>query len=86
MNTDDKAIMAAIARCNQAQENQINNLSRTCKMSPHLVKRHFEGSPLSLYELKQFADWKGRLPNDLETQNIFLHGVDAMRKLFKATY
>lgn len=78
--------MAAIARCNQAQDNQINNLSRTTGVSPHLVKRHFEGSPLSLFELKQFVDWKGQLPSDTDTQNVLLHGVGAMKKLFKVTY
>jgi hypothetical protein len=86
MQTDSKAIMEAIARCNKAQEAQINNLSRSCKTSPHLVKRHFDGSPLSLFELKQFADWRGRLPNQEETNQIFYYGVDAMKKLFKPTY
>lgn len=78
--------MGAIARCNKAMDNQVSNLSRACKMSPHLVKRHFDGSPLSLFELKQFADWKGRLPNEEETIQVLHHGVGAMKKLFKPTY
>jgi hypothetical protein len=86
MHTNDKDIKGAITRCNQAMDNQVNNLSRTCKMSPHLVKRHFDGSPLSLFELKQFADWKGRLPNEDETIQVLHHGVGIMRKIFKATY
>jgi hypothetical protein len=86
MQTNDKEIMAAIARCNKAQENQVSNLSRAVKMSPHLVKRHFDGSPLSLFELNQFADWKGRLPNEEETIQVLHHGVGAMKKLFKPTY
>jgi hypothetical protein len=86
MQTNDKEIMGAIAACNKGMNNQVNNLSRTCKMSPHLVKRHFDGSPLSLFELKQFADWKGRLPDQAETDEILYHGVGYMKKLFKATY
>jgi hypothetical protein len=86
METNSKEIMGAIARCTKAQDNQISNLSRACKMSPHLVKRYFDGSPLSLFELTQFADWKGRLPNEDETNKILYHGVGAMKKLFKETY
>lgn len=86
METNDKEIKGAIARCNRAMENNVSNLSRACKMSPHLVKRYFDGSPLSLFELNQFADWKGRLPTEDETSDILYHGVGAMKKLFKQTY
>jgi hypothetical protein len=86
MQTNDKEIKQAIAGCNKAMENQINNISRDCNMSPHLVKRHFDGSPLSLFELKQFVSWKGRLPNEKETTQVLQHGVGAMKELFKATY
>jgi hypothetical protein len=86
MDTNDKEIMQAIARCNKGLENQVNNISRACKMSPHLVQRHFDGSPLSLLEIKQFSDWKGRLPDQAETNEILYHGVGYMKKLFKATY
>jgi hypothetical protein len=86
MQANDKEIMEAIARSNKKTQADINNLSRAVKQSPHLVERHYNGSPLSIMELKQFADWKGRLPNDLETQNILFHGVGAIKKLFKETY
>jgi hypothetical protein len=80
-----KEIREAIVRCNKAQECLVNSISRATKMSPHLVQRHFDGSALSLFELKQFSDWKGRLPNDEETIQVLHYGVGAMKKLFKQT-
>jgi hypothetical protein len=86
MQTNDKEIMEAIARTTRKTQAEINNISRDCKTSPHLVERFYNGSPLSLMEIKQFVAWRSRLPDENDSADILYHGVGAMKTLFKMNY
>lgn len=83
MQPSNKQLATAIANSNQTAQDEVYKIAKTSGMCPEVVKRHYQGSVLSLWEIKEFADWKKRLPTSEETDLIARHGVTAMKTLFK---
>lgn len=86
MHTNEKEIKDAIARTTKKAQDEIFNIARNVGKCPEVIRRHYEGSALSLWEIKEFVAWKSRLPNEEETRQALLYGVGAMKKLFKPIY
>lgn len=57
-----------------------------CSVAPQQVERFYNGSALSLWEIKEFVTWKNRLPTERESTWILYHGVWAMKNIFNNTF
>lgn len=83
MEPSNKQLATAIANSDQTIQDEAFKIAKMSGMCPEVVKRHYMGSVLSMWEIKEFAAWKRRLPNTAETEMIARHGVAAMKTLFK---
>jgi hypothetical protein len=83
MQGNKNEIAAAIARTNKTTQDEIFKIALLCGLGPEKVEIFYKGSPLGLWEIKEFVTWRKRLPDKAETQQVAQHGVATMRKLFK---
>lgn len=76
-------ITQAIARTRQTTDAVAYEIAKVVDTTPDEVVKFYQGNALSLWEIRSFALWKGKLPNEKEIAQILHYGVSAMQKYFK---
>lgn len=76
------AVARAIAGTKKTSDAVMYEISKDIRGTPGEVEKFYQGNALSLWEIRDFARWKGKLPDEKQILLILQYGVSVMQKLF----